>query len=264
MKQVQLVIILLAVSALAMAQGAPGNAPAQQTPPAAQQPAQGPQQPGAAAPAPAPQQGKAQPQAKSEEEYKAYQEAAAKTTPDEAEVAANQFALKYPSSELRSLLYHRVMTLYQQANNADKMIEAGRKIISVDPNDPVALVTVATVLAERTRETDLDAEQRLDEAMKDAQKGLQTIETDLVIPPNTPPAAVENAKNTLRAMAYAAIGTVDFTRKNYAAAEQALRKATEIPSSEPDPYSWLKLSLVLDRQNKYQDALKAADKSLQS
>src|SRR5690242_816312 len=78
-------------------------------------------------------------QAKSQEELKAYEEAKSKTDPAQAEAAANDFAAKYPDSEMRATLYIRAMQLYVQGNNGDKVIETGRKAIAVDPTNPVPL-----------------------------------------------------------------------------------------------------------------------------
>src|SRR5207244_1029143 len=80
------------------------------------------------------------------------------------EKAANDFAAKFPDSEVRIILFKTAMRSYQSANNADKALELGRKVLAIDPDDPEALVIVASVLAERTRDTDLDKDQRLDEA----------------------------------------------------------------------------------------------------
>jgi hypothetical protein len=44
------------------------------------------------------------------------------------------------------------MYAYQQANNADKMMDAAHKVLSLDGDDPEALVGVGQVLAERTRQ----------------------------------------------------------------------------------------------------------------
>src|SRR5277367_88167 len=128
----------------------------------------------AAAPA-----GKRRPMAKTQEEYAAFNVANALTDPAAQEKAANDFATKFPDSELRPLLYKSVMHAYQQGNNADKMMEMAQKVLTFDPDDPEALLGVAQVLAERTRETDLDKDQRLAEAKKDAQRSLVTVDTDI-------------------------------------------------------------------------------------
>ena len=104
--------------------------------------------------------GKRPPQAKTQAEFDAYKAAVALTDPAAQEKAANDFATKFPDSELRPLLYKAVMHGYQQANNGDKMMEMAQKVLSFDPDDPEALLGVAQVLAERTRDTDLDKDQK--------------------------------------------------------------------------------------------------------
>src|SRR5580700_7686545 len=102
---------------------------------------------GTAAAAPA---GKRPPKVNSQEEFAAYNAAKALTDPAAMEKAADDFATKYPDSELRPLLYKAVLHSYQQANNADKMMAMSQKVLSFDPDDPEALLGVAQVLAERT------------------------------------------------------------------------------------------------------------------
>jgi len=278
MKRVQLTLcVMLAAVSLIFAQqpaaNTPPAAPGQNPPaapsqtPAPPKPAEGPAQTPSLqqrpAPAPAPAPSRALPQAKTQEEFKAYNEAAAVKDPAAMEAAANDFAGKFKDSELRNLLYQRAMTLYQNANNADKTLEMGRKVLSLDPNNPVALVTVATVLAERTRETDLDREERLKEAINDARKALVTVDTDLAIPPGTPQERVDAAKKVLNSMAFAAIGTAELSRNDYAAAETNLRKSVEVNNVQPDAITWLRLSVVLDHEKKYPEAMAAANKAVE-
>jgi tetratricopeptide (TPR) repeat protein len=240
---------------------APTQVKPQQTPPA--QTAPGAQTtPGAQAAPAAPAQGKAMPQAKTQEEFKAYQDAAAKTAPAEVEAAAVAFAAKYPDSELRALIYRKAMYDYQNANNGEKTVEMAKKILALEPNNPEALVTFATITAQSTRETDLDRDERLNEATKNANQALQTIDTDMVVPANAPPDRIQAYKNSMRAMAYDAIGTVAMVKKDYPTAETNLRKATEL-NAQPDPVTWLRLSVALDQQKKYPQALDAANKAVQ-
>ncbi|HZZ15602.1 MAG TPA: hypothetical protein VFE08_06535, partial [Candidatus Sulfotelmatobacter sp.] len=175
MKRAAIIIAMLGTSVWGMAQ----NKPAQSAP-------------AAQAAAPAAPAGKRPPQAKTQPEFDAYKAAAALTDPAAQEKAAADFATKFPDSELRQLLYTQVMHHYQQANNADKMMEMAQKILTYDPDDPEALVTGAQVLAERTHDTDLDKDQRLAEARKNAQRALVTVETD--VPTGYPPDQLEAFK----------------------------------------------------------------------
>ncbi len=269
----RIVLVCGALAGVALAQGssmstAGGNPqstsqqqqPAQQQPPATTQtPAAGAQQ----TPAPQVPAGKHQPQAKTQDEYKAYQEAAAKPDPPSLEQAANDFATKYPTSELRSVLFQREMTMYQASNNAEKTIEAGKKVIAIDPDNAAALVTVALVIANKTREGDLDRDERMAEASKYANHALESIENGTGVPAGTSEDKVPMFKELVRSMAYSSLGTVEFNRKNYPQAETYLRKSVENSTLQPDPVTWLQLSLALDRENKYNDALQAANKCIE-
>src|ERR1700690_3243257 len=99
MKRAAIIIAMLGIAAWGWAQG---DKPAGQSGAAGQ----------AAAPA-----GKRPPQAKTQDEFAAYKAAAALTDAAAQEKAANDFAAKYPDSELRVLLYKSAMHMYQQTNN---------------------------------------------------------------------------------------------------------------------------------------------------
>jgi tetratricopeptide (TPR) repeat protein len=267
MKHVLIVTVLAAASFAAAQTTGTATTSAPSTPAQTQAPAPQPQStPGQAPPAPsasaAPAQGKSMPQAKSQEEFKAYQDAVAKTAPADVEATATAFAAKYPDSELRALIYRKAMYDYQNANNGEKTIAMSKKILALEPNNPEALVTFATITAQSTRETDLDRDERLNEAIKDANHALQTIDTDMIVPANAPPDRIQAYKDSMRAMAYDAIGTVAMVKKDYATAETNLRKATEL-NAQPDPVTWLRLSVALDQQKKYPQALEAANKAVQ-
>lgn len=211
--------------------------------------------------APAASAGKRPPQAKTQPEFDAYKTASAVTDPAAQEKAAADFAAKFPDSELRPLLYKSVMHAYQQANNGDKMMEMAQKILTYDPDDPEALIGVAQVLAERTRDTDLDRDQRLAEARKNAERALVTVDTD-VPTSGYPPDQLNAFKGFLRSDAYAILGTIDFNQKNWAAAEANLRKSIDAFPQQPDPVAIFRLSVALDMQSKYPDALKYADQAV--
>jgi tetratricopeptide (TPR) repeat protein len=252
MKQATTVVVMLWLATAMLAQ--------QQTPAPSTPPAGGQEQ---AAQGTAPPTGKRPPQAKTQAEFDAYKAAAANTDPTALEKAADDFASKFPDSELRILLYRVAMHGYQSANAGDKMMEVGRKILAIDPDDPEALIGVAEVLAERTRDSDLDKQQRWDEALKDAQRALETIETDLPVPAGTPQEKVDAYKGYLRSTAYSILGTLQYNQNKYAEAESYYRKSIDALPSQPDPVVVLRLALALDKQNKYGDALKEADRAVE-
>jgi tetratricopeptide (TPR) repeat protein len=207
--------------------------------------------------------GKRPPQAKTQAEFDAYKAATANTDPAALQKAADDFAAKFPDSELRVLLYRTAMHSYQTANKADQMMEMGRKVLKLDPDDPEALVGVAQVLAERTRETDLDKDQRLDEGTKMALHAVETADTDISVPPGTPQDKIDEYKGFLRSSAYYVLGTIQYTREKYSDAEGYFRKSIDALPSQPDPLAVLRLALSLDKQEKYPEALKFANQAVQ-
>jgi tetratricopeptide (TPR) repeat protein len=227
--------------------------------PAAQNPAPaGQAAPGAAAP-PA---GKRPPQTKSQPEFDAWKAAAGIADAAASEKAADDFATKFPDSEVRVLLYKNAMRLYLNANNSEKTEVTGRKVLSLDGDDPEALVTVAEVIAERTRDTDMDKDQRYAEAISMAQKPMQTLETDLSVPAGTPQERIDAYKAGVRSQAYSIIGTIDFKKEDYPAAQENLQKSIDAFPSEPSAVDVLRLALTLDKLQKYPDALKLANRAV--
>jgi tetratricopeptide (TPR) repeat protein len=85
----------------------------------------------------------------------------------------------------------------------------------------------------------------------------------MTLPPNTPPDRAEGAKNMVRSMAYGALGTIESTQQNYAAAEQDLRKSVDMPGIPPDPLTMLRLAVTLDHAKKYAEALQVANKCVE-
>ena len=254
MKRAAIVIAVLGVCALSFAQDT--TKPAAQNPPAGQttQPAQ----PAGQAAAPA---GKRPPAAKTQPEFDAYKAAVAQTDAAALEKSADDFATKFPDSELRTMIYTAAMQRYQQANDADKMMEMARKVLAIDPDDPAALVGVAQALAEKTHDTDLDKDQRVAEAKKDAERALVTVDTD-VPTSGYPPEQLAGFKNFLRSEAYLVLGTLSFKASNWPDAETNLRKSIDVLPQQPDTVGVFRLAVALDMQNKIPEAMKFADEAV--
>ena len=251
MKRAAMMLGVLAIAAFAVAQQ-------QQTPAQQKQPAGAAQQG-----APVTPPGKRPPQAKTQPEFDAYNAAIANQKDAAAmEKAADDFATKFPDSELRVLLFKAAMRAYQNANNGDKMLEEAQKLLKVDPDDPEALIASAEVTTEHTRDTDLDKDQRFAKATKDAQHALETIDTDVPMPANIPQAQIDAYKGLLRSSAYSILGTIQYDQEKYVDAEGYFRKSIDAYPAQPDPVVVLRLALALDKQGKYSDALTQANKAV--
>ncbi|HEV8492904.1 MAG TPA: tetratricopeptide repeat protein [Candidatus Angelobacter sp.] len=203
-------------------------------------------------------------QTKTREEYKAYQAAIANgQSPEAMEKAADDFAAKFPTSDVRVLLYRAAMSSYQNAGNPEKMMSTGLKVLAIDKDDPEALIGIAEILEERTGPTDLDRQQRSEQVVEYASHALKTLDTDLAVPAGTSPDRVDAYKKYLRSTALAIIGTMYYKQEHFAEAETKLRNAMETDAANPDPVVVLRLALALDQQKKYPDALEQANRAVE-
>ncbi|HEY6372507.1 MAG TPA: hypothetical protein VIX37_18160 [Candidatus Sulfotelmatobacter sp.] len=243
MKRAAIVVAVLGVCAWSFGQS---NAkPGGQTAPAAGQ---------TAAP-----QGKRPPAAKTQPEFEAYKAAVAQTDPAALEKVADDFAAKFPDSELRAPLYTVAMGRYQ--GNPDKMMEVGKKILAIDADDPAALVGVAQAIVEKMHDTDLDKDQERAEAKKYAERAMETINTD-VPTSGYSQEQLTGFKNGVLSEAYFILGTLSFKASNWADAEVNLRKSVDLMPQQPDAFTIFQLAVALDMQNKLPEATKYVDQAV--
>ena len=223
-----LVAIVLAVTSMAVGQGA---APQSQAQPAApqqqQQPQQQPQaqspQPGAAQPqAQAPQQKK---EIKDPAEYNAYvgavqqADAAAKISGLEA------FLSQYPNSVMKEDALELLMGAYQQTNNAAKMNEASQRLLQANPNNLRALALMA-YSKRAAAEANQNPQQNLTEAAQYADRGLQALKTASK-PEGMSDADFEKLKSQMSTIFNGVAGIAALQSKNFPVAEERLRAAVQ-------------------------------------
>ena len=221
------------------------------------------QQPGAAPPAKPAQTGRHIPEAKTHEEFNDYNTAYALSGGPDVERAAEAFERKYPSSELKGFLYAKALHEYQNEQNTGKMLSVGRKIIEIDPDNTIALVLTATVLADALRTEDSDRQKKVDEIKKDAEHALDTVDSAFTPPANATPEQITAYKKTLQSMAHSALGITALKTDDNLVAERELKLAAELNVTQPDPYIWYHLALAQDHQKKYSEALDSVNHALQ-
>ena len=96
------------------------------------------------------------PPAKSQQEREDFNAAYAIAGANAGEMAAYNFAAKYPDSELRQYLYSKAMRAYELENNPAGTLAMAQKVLALNPHHAVALVLTATVLADGLGAEDAD------------------------------------------------------------------------------------------------------------
>jgi tetratricopeptide (TPR) repeat protein len=200
------------------------------------------------------------PAARSQQERADFNQAYALKGAAAAETAANDFAAKYPRSELRHYLYSSAMLQYQRENNPAKMLAMGEKVLALDPDNPLALVLTATAVADGLSDRDRDRERKVALIKRNAGRAIQAAESSFSSSSSQGAGAY---KAMLESMAYSALGIMKLKTGDDAGAEKDLATAAELAQLRPDPYVWYHLALAQDHRKKYTAALNSVEQALQ-
>jgi tetratricopeptide (TPR) repeat protein len=126
--------------------------------------------------------------------------------------------------------------------------------LAVDPQNYACMLMLASGYASRTREHDLDREDKLKIAEKNASGALEALKTAAKPRPDIPDDQWESAKKDYQAQAYESLGMVAATRKNHDEAIKHFKTAIETGPT-PDPVTKLRLAAAYNQTQKFDDAL---------
>lgn len=199
---------------------------------------------------------------KSPDEQKALQAVFQATTPDARITASEEFITKFPKSDFLGLALFAEAQSYQQKNDYAKMQIYGERTLDSDPDDATKLqaeLLLAKVIAQQTREFDLDREEKLGKVDKYANAALGTLKTITKPNPNLPDEQWENFKGQMVADAHESMGMAAAVRKNN---DQAISeyKAAIAATKEPEASTEVRLASAYNKSGKYDDAIALCDK----
>ncbi len=170
----------------------------------------------------------AQAGAPSQEEITAIRNAMDSNTPPDARImAAEEFLAKFPNSLIKTYAYLAEMEAYREKNDAVNAIDAADKALKLDPNNLPALAGAAEILAMRTRDNDLDREQKLKKGEDYANRAIKLLEAT-VKPPGMPDDQFLVQKNGGLANVYASLAWFGYHRKQLTVAETNFKKAFDL------------------------------------
>jgi hypothetical protein len=107
-------------------------------------------------------------------EYNAYSNAISQSTPAAKAAAMEAFLSTYPQSQAKADVLQRLLATYQQTGDMNKVLDAAKRTLQVDPNNLAALAISTYVEDQQAAAKTTPAEQVavLDDAAKLAQQGL--------------------------------------------------------------------------------------------
>ncbi len=202
-----------------------------------------------------------QPQPKSQGEIDVLMSIQNAPDPDTRITAIQKLLTDFKDTEFKEFAYYLSMISYQQKNDFENMLVFGEKTLETNAEHVGTLVALSFAIPLRTREFDLDKEEKLTKAESYAQRALKLIPTMESPNPNTSPEEWLIAKKDMMSQTHEALGTIALTRKDYPKAEEGLRQALQV-APEQNSSTFFKLARSLKEQGKYDEALEAANKSV--
>jgi tetratricopeptide (TPR) repeat protein len=221
-----------------------GDAPAQAAPPA--QPA------GQAKPTgPAP---------KSAAEAQALQGLmAAQGNPDAVIKAGDDLLTKFADTDFKELALLTIANAYQQKGDNDKAQIYAERILEVNPKSFQAQLLIGELLAGRTRENDLDKEEKLAKAEKNLNAAIANVNAASKPNPQLTDAQWEEGKKYVAAQAHNGLGMVALVRKKYDVAINEFKTAAE---TDAQPAYMVRLASAYESAGKHDEAIATVDKVL--
>ena len=202
-----------------------------------------------------------QPQPKSQKELEAIQAMFNAPDPDGRIKAAQELIQKFADTEFKSIAFQMVAMSYQMKNDVENMVIWSERVLEAEPKNYNAMLMIAAGLAQRTREFDLDKEEKLSRAEKMAKSAEELVKTAAKPRPDLPDDQWESAKKDYSAQAHEALGLVANSRKKYDVAIAEYKLAIET-AANPDPATMVRLGAVYNIAGKPDDAIAVIDKLL--
>lgn len=197
------------------------------------------------------------PAAKSKGEGEALQAMLGAPDPDARIKAADNLITKYADTDFKALALYFEAVSYQQKNDYEKMVVYGEQAIQADPKHYAALLLIAKGIAQKTREFDLDREEKLTKAEKYAKDGMAVLKDASKPNPQISDEQWAEGKKEYMAQGHEALGYAAMARKNFAVAIPELKEALE---EFPDPVTMVRLAAAYDQAKKPDEALPLLEK----
>jgi tetratricopeptide (TPR) repeat protein len=200
-----------------------------------------------------------QPTVKSPKEAQAVQALFGAQDPDSRIKAANDLVSNFPNTEFKSIAMFFAEASSQQKNDYENTIVYGEKALEADPQQYQAMLMMAQTIAARTREFDLDREEKLKNAEGYATKALEIVK---VAP--RPNATVtdeqwEAAKKDFTSQGLEVFALAASARNQ---PDKAIEAFNQVIAASPnvDPTTLVRLAAAYSKVNKFDDAIATLDK----
>jgi tetratricopeptide (TPR) repeat protein len=198
---------------------------------------------------------------KSNKEVLAINAISAAKTPDEQIAAIENVLTKFKDTEFKPLLLQMALQIEQQKGDYAQIMFYGQRLLDLDKDNAFALVTMAGETARRTREFDLDKEEKLAKVDKWAKEGIEAAKVAPKPQPTIPDEQWEQQRKDFQSQGYEALAMADAVRKKYDQAISEFNQSIAVAAHQ-DPATYLRLGQTYIDAGKLDDANATFDKAI--
>jgi tetratricopeptide (TPR) repeat protein len=197
---------------------------------------------------------------KSNKEINALNAINAAATVDDKLKAIDNVLTNFKDTEFRPMLLSMALQLEQQKGDYAQIMTYGQLILDKDPKNALALVTMAAETARRTREFDLDKDEKLAKVDKWAKDGIENAKSAPKPGASVTDEQWENNKKDMQSQGYEALAMAAEVRKKYDDSIENFKQALAV-SPTPDPATILRLGQAYEDAGKLDEASAEFDKA---
>lgn len=198
-----------------------------------------------------------QPAPKSKSELDAIMAIQNAQDPDARIAAVENLLTKYADTEFKSFALYIATVSAQQKNDTEKMMLYGERTLEADPKNYATMLIMASAIAQKTREHDLDKEEKLNRSEKLVKDAGEALKTATKPNPQITDEQWAGMKKDFDAQGHEAMGIVAMQRKKYDVAISEFKGAVEVTN---DPATMVRLAQVYNMAGKPDEAIAMSDK----
>jgi len=202
----------------------------------------------------------AQPKPKSQKEVDALKEVFNATTPDARITAVDNLLTKFADTEFKAIVLRAAAEAAQQKGDYNQMMVYAERALEADSKDYASMLMISSALAQRTREFDLDKEEKLTRSEKLAKEGMELAKDAQKPNPNIPDDQWEREKKYFQEQGHLSLALIANLRKKPEVAITEFKAAMDSLAPEQDQTVMVRLAAVYNEAGKPDEAIAMIDK----
>lgn len=173
--------------------------------------------------------------------------------------AVDDLLLKFADTEFKGFALYMGTVSYQQKGDTEKMLIYGERTIEADPKNYATMLIMSSAIAMKTREFDLDKEEKLARAEKLAKQAGDLLKSAAKPNPQVTDEQWAGAKKDFEAQMHESLGLIASARKKYDDAVTHYKAAIDLNG---DPATMVRCGQAYNLAGKHDEAIAVLDKAM--